>query len=506
MKLRKFICLILAITMLAALVLPGCGGETTDPSGTGEVTQAGNETKEPNPDDPDSGKFRVGHGRVNITPSDPVPLAGYGNTDLRMSTGFLDYIYTTCIAITDENDTTMLLFAVDLLYAINAVTEQLKDAVSAAVGVPTDHIVVNATHSHSSIDVQSSLAVAQEWINMYVGACAEAARLAMADRLPAKMYWTTADLTGYNFIRHYFTDLGEGYSVNHTRYCKGTPVRHTYDANPTMFILKFEREGDKDVLLTNWRAHNVLTSSTALGGTVFEKTNISADFTGQIRANLEKKYDAYVAYLQGDSGDVVTATSLPESIEHQPPRDYKQYGREVCEIISTAIDAGFEEIQPGPIQLMEERFVGKSNKADLEHLDAARAVHAAWNETHNANLACAVDETHFIQSQYHAGWLLARPSLPEYRDFLIVVGRIGDFAFTMAPFETSCSNGNYVRENSPSKYTMVLGYSNENYGYLCAAEAYDYGCYETDITQYAKGVAEDLAARYVVMLNELYGK
>ena len=76
----------------------------------------------------------------------------------------------------------------------------------------------------------------------------------------------------------------------------------------------------------------------------------------------------------------------------------------------------------------------------------------------------------------------------------------------MAPFETFDTNGDYVRENSPSKYTMVMGYSNEGRGYLPSAQAYDFGCYESDTAWLARGTGEDLAARFVAILNELYKK
>ena len=496
---KRFWILVFAV-LLAAFLLAGCNG--SDP--TNGTDQAEETTKAPDSDDPYSGQFRVGHGRVNITPQDSVPLSGYGNTDKRLSTGFLDYIYTTCVAITDENDDTLLIYGVDLLYTHRSITDKIKELVSAATGVPVDHIIFNATHSHSSVDTSSSLRSALDWNHMYKEACTEAARLAMSDRLPAKMYWTTVDLKGYNFVRHYFTDLNEAYSVNHSRYCQGTPARHASEANHIMFLVNFEREGAKDVMLSNWRCHSTFTSrfSSSSGGKA--PTNVSSDWSGQVRANIEKHYDNYFVYLQGDSGTSVGSTSLPEEIEHHPPHDYKDFGREVANVMIEQIDKGWEEIQPGPIMVTEERFSGKTNKAELDHVAEARRVYNKFQETMNGTTACKEDPTHYIQSQYHASAILNRASLGDSIDFYIAVGRIGDLAFTEAPFETFDTNGNFVRENSPTKYTLVLGYSNESYGYLPSAESFDYGCYETDVSKFARGVGEDLATRFVELLNDLY--
>ena len=59
--------------------------------------------------------LRVGYARENVTPNYSIPLAGYGNTLQRMSNGFVSYLYTTCIAITDSDDSTVLLFTSDLI-------------------------------------------------------------------------------------------------------------------------------------------------------------------------------------------------------------------------------------------------------------------------------------------------------------------------------------------------------------------------------------------------------
>ena len=57
----------------------------------------------------------VGYGRSEITPTISVPLAGYGNTLTRMSQGVLDPQYTSCTAITDANDNTVLLITNDII-------------------------------------------------------------------------------------------------------------------------------------------------------------------------------------------------------------------------------------------------------------------------------------------------------------------------------------------------------------------------------------------------------
>ena len=115
---------ILSILLVAVLLLCGCqsGTTTNDPVGSnGDAVQGG---------------FRVGYGRENITPINyDVPLAGYGNTAKRMSAGFMDFIYTTCIAFTDANDNTILLFHNDLIRSSSQITNKAREAITAATGI-----------------------------------------------------------------------------------------------------------------------------------------------------------------------------------------------------------------------------------------------------------------------------------------------------------------------------------------------------------------------------------
>ncbi len=459
----------------------------------------------PNPaplaEDPDKGKFRAGYGIVDITPSEPVPMAGYGVSEKRLSTRILDDLYTTCIAITDENGGTLLLYTVDILNCFNQLIDQMRTEVSKAFGLPYEHVLVNATHSHSSVDATNPLPSAQRWNEFFIKCCLEAARLAMEDRHPAKMLWTTVDLTGYNFVRHYYTDLGEGISVNHQRYALGKRERHTTTANPIMYVLKLVREGAKDIMMANWRAHNVMTS---MGGR--KKTDISADWTGQVRVNIEADLGVHFAYFQGEAGNIVTSTALPEEVEHHPPMDYKEYARELSSLMEKQLDDGWEEVKPGPIRVVQDTLTSKTNKVELEYAEEAQRIIDVWKATGSNEEAMKMETSHHIQSPYHAAYLVARPKWNDTGTFEFYVCSIGDFAFTMAPFETFDTNGDYVHENSPTKYTMVMGYSNHSHSYLPSAQAFDYGCFEVDMCWMSRGTGEALATKYVEILNRLYGK
>ena len=58
--------------------------------------------------------LRVGYARENVTPNYSIPLAGYGNSQDRISRE-VDYrLFATCLAISDENGFPVLLYHTDL--------------------------------------------------------------------------------------------------------------------------------------------------------------------------------------------------------------------------------------------------------------------------------------------------------------------------------------------------------------------------------------------------------
>ena len=76
-------------------------------------------------------------------------------------------------------------------------------------------------------------------------------------------------------------------------------------------------------------------------------------------------------------------------------------------------------------------------------------------------------------------------------------------AFSMVPFEMFCENGREIKQTSPFKMTFIATCANTSNGYLPAASAFEYDCYEVDSTKYEKGTAETIVAGFKELLTEL---
>jgi len=232
---KKLVCLFLSVIMLLGLV--ACGSTNGDSAPA--TTEAAKE-------------FMVGYARVNITPDVPTGLAGYGNIDERKHTEVLDYIYLTCVAMTDTEDNTALFFSADLCSMADTLVASIRTKVSEATGVPGERMMFNSSHTHSAPYGQGIPQIVTK-------AAVEAAEDAIADRKPATMFAGKAETDGINFVRHYYMDDGSVVTDNHGTTTGKTIVSHTTETDEEMRILLFKREGGKDVVLANWQSHPHIT-------------------------------------------------------------------------------------------------------------------------------------------------------------------------------------------------------------------------------------------------------
>ena len=93
---------------------------------------------------------KVGYARTVITPDAPVPLGGYGNTETRISEGFLEYLYATCIAVTDQEGNTALLFGLDVIATGSKAFADARTQISEKYGIPEDYIIMSASFTSAN--------------------------------------------------------------------------------------------------------------------------------------------------------------------------------------------------------------------------------------------------------------------------------------------------------------------------------------------------------------------
>ena len=287
--------------------------------------------------------FQVGFAQADITPEGKVLLGGFGDDSTRLSNDVLDPIYATCVAFTDYKDNTVLMFCMDLLYIDGSVFNFVRNQISEATGIPFANILFTASHTHSA-PVQNEKQNKQHNTQMEQ-ACLEIAKQALEDRKPAKMFATFARPDGLNFVRHYVLADGSYLGKRIGTIATENLVGHVHKADNLMQLIKFERDGGKDVILTNWQAHYKGADSVNYYG-------VSADYPGIYRTALEEQLDCHVAFVLGGSGNLNSYSKIPGKTTTS---GYINHGERLAEVAAEAA-SGFQPVNTGKIHVTENIF------------------------------------------------------------------------------------------------------------------------------------------------------
>lgn len=419
----------------------------------------------------------IGYSRVDITPKTDVPLRGIGNSHMRMPNIHVDPLFTTCLAFTDTEGNTALIFTSDLCIAWGSVTAALCKLVWDAYRIPSENIILSNTHTHSGPDTS----LETDYNPWYVERLFEAASAALEDRKPGRMsIGRTSNTKQLNFVRHYFLDEN------------GKSCGHKAEPDPQIQMIKITREGGKDVLLMNWQSH-------PCWGLKISHKAISADYIGVVRNYIEAKTDCHFAFYQGAAGNIASTSRIKTE---KLTSDMQLYGGLLAERALGAL----EELTPipgGKIKSATRTVTLTMDHTDDHRVEDAIIIAKYWAETNNRKGADALGKPYDIHSPYHALAIINRSKAGETMDMTIGAISVGELAFPWVPYEMFCENGMYVKENSPFTATFMLSICNERFSYVSSAQAYDYGCYEYDTRQFIKGTGEFLAETSVSLLNEL---
>ena len=247
-------------------------------------------------------KLKVGFGRIVCLPDDPiVHIAGNDAKTDRNTDGIRDELAVTCIALSQE-EKKWLIYTCDTV-TINEFYVSIKEMVTAATGVPGENIVLNATHTHSAPTLKHDLPGRDAYLAKFREACVEAAVAAVADLWDAELSYGSAKTENLVFVRHYWMNDGTSFGNGHGSTESGFKA-HMYDADPECQVLKFAREGKKDIVLFNLPCHATICSGKEL------KTKLSADFPYYARTYVEQQTEALCAYFIAAGGDSIPGSRL----------------------------------------------------------------------------------------------------------------------------------------------------------------------------------------------------
>ena len=395
--------------------------------------------------------FKVGFGKADITPYDPVHLGSYGNTKGRLSQGYKEPLYSTAVVMTDEEDNSVIFIVTDLSWGFYVQTEQVRQKISQEYGISGEYVMLGGTHNHSAPAYDFKSPEVEAYMEYWMTAVMESVHKAMEDRKPAEMQIGRTETENLTFVRRYWLEDGTLLTDNTSSTKK--IVSHETDADEEIQMVRFKREGAKDIYITNWQSHCAKEGDTL---------NATSDFVGVIREQMETELNCHCIYFQGAAGNLNPMSRIEGECTTTSAREH---GEAVAEYAIAACrdEDTFKTVKTGPIKVKHMFYKDYQGKFK-ENLNAA---------------------------------MTERTTKVELNAIMF-----GDVSVVTFPAEMFDTTGMQIKSQTPSEMTLLMGYTNGVHGYIPDAEAFEHGGYEAGNTLFLPGAAEDFVSIYLDTLNE----
>jgi neutral ceramidase len=407
------------------------------------------------------GRLRAGVCRVDITP----PL-GVEPGAWRLRTGRADGVDEPLLAqalVLDDGQRRMALVATDLLWMPRHVAEAARRRITALTGIPAAGVLLNASHNHSApvlLEPDSvRAAVRTDGLDGYAAA--------LPDRLAGAVYGANVRLQPAAVGAG--TGRAPGISVNRV-----DPRRPVDD---TVTVLRVDGESGVLAAVVGFACHG-----TCVGG---QTLRWNADFPHALRVGIERAHPGVEClFFQACAGDLAPLDywfGNETPVRHGLPARDRVGGalggevRRMLPTIWTTGDAGLA-VESRVVPLRRRRLPWSD--ADLDRAERRLAA-----QSEPAFPEAWPDEVHTATSAQRFPIHYQRGALSMYRDMRrredvpiqaeVQALALGDVAIVGTGFELFSAPGRALRERSPFKTTLVLGYSNDYLGYLPPTEDFD---------------------------------
>jgi hypothetical protein len=431
------------------------------------------------------GVLKGGCGKVNITPPVGIPLIG---SDGKPSDDILDDLYARALVLSDGNDTAAIVSA-DLLYTpLEEITAPVRRMINEKIGIAEENILVCATHTHSGPEVFTRSKVRrdqeidiskidQAYLNTLIRKIAGAALIAHKNMKEVKVGAAKGRLPEMVFNRR--PRAADGSAVMTFRVSEqvaatrrietdhdgSTTVSFKLEPNkqdlafgpvdPQLVVLRVEDANDNIVAsIVNYACHPVCVYPHL-------PTSISADYPGDVTACVERVEGGVSLFALGTAGNIVP------------------YQRGLTGHARIGKAVGAEAVR-------RLQFVPTSGEAELK---------AVRKEIKFSMKKPADDDKEKEPTKQK-----------EYITTEIQVLRIGDIYILGLPGEVLVEIGLEIKKHAGIEKLLIVSLANDAIGYVCHAEAYEEGGYESGPgTQLAKGAGE-IMVREALSLIELVKK
>ena len=431
--------------------------------------------------------LKAGFARLDVTPPLGAELSGYFY--VRHAKGVLDPLELNAVAVSNGTDT-VILMAIDFIGIRLNYMNALKAIITERTGVPADHILIAALHQHTSCciaDGRETNLTDKTYLDVLFRKFGDAAQMAIDDLKDASVSVAAQDVAEpIAFVRRYFTADG-GVATNPSS--KLTLTGRCDEADNTMRLVRFHREGAKDIAILNFSTH-----PDVIGGEY-----MSADWPGFTRRFVEKDIPdvscLFFTGCQGDSNHIDFFKPKDQRMKGERYEHSRYMGRTVADAVVKAWD-NTTEVSGDEISGQFTVVYNRTNTVDIEKYDEYKA----WYDDYEAG---KLDPKPHITELAYATRIINLRTSPIFRPVPLTVIRFGDVVLTGFGGEAFTAYGQMTRDLAPGKFVVCAVCANGYEGYLPTEKAFQQGGYESKSSLFTPTLESEILASLKQMMDKL---
>jgi hypothetical protein len=382
---------------------------------------------------PSNGHVDAGVGIVDITPTEPVVLAGSPNP--LKSSSVSTRLYVRALVLSAGRQKVAIVTLDTLKYPVERVV-RARQQIEQTTGIPASNVIICASHTHRG-------PLWPYYKDQLVTPIAEAVAIAARDLTLCRLGTSKGKAEGVSECRRV---IKNGTAWNRWQLPSAEANKYPAEgpADPEFDVLAVVgKDGKYKAIVYNFACHAANTRD----------LTVSADYPGDVQQYVQKHlgYEAPTLFLTGACGDVNPVYGVKREL----------FG----ERLGGAITRCLGQLEPiaRPSLAMESREIQMPGREHPELKEADIAL--KWPG----------QLEHYKKSFSD----MKKREKPSYPYFFTGI-RIGDdVAIVTNPDELFCGIGISIKKRSPFKHTMVAEQTNGAYGYVPTAKAFAGGSYET---------------------------
>jgi len=413
-------------------------------------------------------EFLAGTALVDVTPT-MLPVLVNGSMTSRSVDKIKTRVHARALVL-DDQKTKLAIVVVDSCMMPRPLLDEAKALAAKMTGIPTDRILISATHSHSAPSSMACLGTDADpnYVPFLIDKIAEAVAVANSKLQPAQVGFAKTDAGEFTASRQWIRQPGK----NELDPFGNPTVRANMHAGANWDIVTGEagpEDPDLSLISFQTRAGKPLAVLGNFSMHYFGDADISADYFGLFCAGIKQRLagdDEFVGLMShGCSGDIWRRDyTRPETWD--PKLTIENYTAGLLDLAETALKSVTYQ-HDIDLAMAETRMTLNYRVPNKQLLE--------WSQRIKEKLGDKLPQT---TEEIYA---LEQIILHERQQTEIVVQalRIGDIAIATTPNETYAVTGLKLKAASPIHKTMVIELANGGDGYIPPPEQHPLGGYNT---------------------------